>query len=147
MADPLHTIADTVREVLADVAGRPAADIDPVVRPSDRADAQVNGALALAKAVGRPPREVAEALAADVRLTTMCSSVEVAGPGFVNLTFRPEFLAAQLVAAAADEHLGVRRADLVHTAVVDYSAPNVAKEMHVGHLRTDRKSTRLNSSH
>ncbi|MFZ9628179.1 MAG: arginine--tRNA ligase [Ilumatobacteraceae bacterium] len=136
MADPLHTIAETVREVLADVTGRPVAEIDPVVRPSDRADAQVNGALARAKGGGRPPREIAEALAADQRLTTVCSAVEVAGPGFVNLTFRPEFLAAQLAVAAADEHLGVRRAELAHTAVVDYSAPNVAKEMHVGHLRT-----------
>ena len=136
MADPLYTIAATLREAFAAVTGLPAADIDPVVRNSDRADAQANGALALAKQLGRNPREVAEAVVATGMLAGVCSSAEVAGPGFINLTFTPEFLAAQLVDAAADERLGVQLAATQEIAVVDYSAPNVAKEMHVGHLRT-----------
>jgi arginyl-tRNA synthetase len=136
MADPLHTIAATLRDAFAVATGLPAADIDPVVRPSDRADAQANGALALAKKVGKNPRDVADAVVATGLLDAFCSAVEVAGPGFLNLTFRPEFLAEQLQAAAADQRLGVRVATVVETAVVDYSAPNVAKEMHVGHLRT-----------
>lgn len=136
MADPLHTIAVTLRGAFASVTGLPAGSIDPVVRPSDRADAQVNGALALAKQLGRNPRELADAVVATGALTQTCSAAEVAGPGFINLTFRPEFLAGQLVAAAGDAHLGVRPAERPETVVVDYSAPNVAKEMHVGHLRT-----------
>jgi len=136
MADPLHTIAATVREILAAATGLDADAIDPVVRPSEHADAQVNGALALAKKVQRPPRELADVVAADARIGALCTAAEVAGPGFVNLTFRPEFLAAELAASAADERLGVRLAAVSHTAVVDYSAPNVAKEMHAGHLRT-----------
>ncbi|MBI4935886.1 MAG: arginine--tRNA ligase [Actinobacteria bacterium] len=135
MADPLHTVAATLREAFAQATGLPAADIDPVVRPSDRADAQANGALALAKQIGKNPREVAEAVVATGLLADVCSAVEVAGPGFINLTFTPEFLAEQLASAATDPRLGVRRA-VPEVAVVDYSAPNVAKEMHVGHLRT-----------
>jgi arginyl-tRNA synthetase len=69
-------------------------------------------------------------------LASTCDAVEVAGPGFINLTFNAAFLAEQLVAAATDPHLGVRSAPAARTYVVDYSHPNVAKEMHVGHLRT-----------
>ena len=136
MADPLHTIAVTLRDAFAAVTGLPAADIDPVVRASDRADAQANGALALAKQLGRNPRELAEAVVATGVLGSVCSNAEVAGPGFINLTFTPEFLGAQLAEAAADSRVGVRPAATAEIAVVDYSAPNVAKEMHVGHLRT-----------
>ena len=135
MADPLHTVADTLRQAFAAATGLAAADIDPVVRPSDRAHAQANGALALAKSLGRNPRELAEAVVASGELEAVCSAAEVAGPGFINLTFRPEFLAAQLHLAAGDHRLGVRTAAR-ETVVVDYSAPNVAKEMHVGHLRS-----------
>ncbi len=136
MADPLFTVAATLREAFAAVTGLPAAQIDAVVRSSDRADAQANGALALAKQLGRNPRELAEEVVATGLLASVCSAAEVAGPGFINLTFTPEFLAAQLMEAAADPRLGVRLATTPERVVVDYSAPNVAKEMHAGHLRT-----------
>ncbi len=113
---------------------RPGAD--PVLRVSDRADFQANGALALAKEVGRPPREVAEEVVAAASLGDVCSVVEVSGPGFVNLTLSDGFVAGLVAAQSADARLGVAPAARPETVVVDYSAPNVAKEMHVGHLRS-----------
>jgi arginyl-tRNA synthetase len=111
--------------------------VDPVVRPSDRADAQANGALAIAKTLGVQPREVAQkALDAAGDLSDILLSTEIAGPGFINLVFSDDYLAQQLTLAMAENTLGVRVSDDPHTVVIDYSAPNVAKEMHVGHLRS-----------
>jgi arginyl-tRNA synthetase len=107
---------------------------DPVLRPSDHADFQANGALALAKRLGRPPRELAEQIVAAASLHDLVETVEVSGPGFINLTLSPSFIAAQLSALAADPCLGVAPVE-PETVVVDYSAPNTTKEMHVGHLR------------
>ncbi len=112
------------------------AGADPVLRPSDHADFQVNGTLPLAKRLGRNPRELAEGLLAAVDLGGICETVEVSGPGFLNLTLSAGFLADQLQAMAADEALGLAPTADPVTVVVDYSAPNVAKEMHVGHLRS-----------
>lgn len=136
MADPLATITSPLRAAFAQVTGLPEGDVDPVVRPSEHADGQANGALALAKRVGRPPREVAQAVVDTGVLAAFCDDVAVAGPGFINFSFRPDVLAAALGDAVADDHLGVRPAQRAERVVVDYSAPNVAKEMHVGHLRT-----------
>jgi len=130
--DPLQRVAELLAPVFSSIAGESA---DPVVRPSDRADAQVNGALPLAKALGRNPREVAEEIIASGALDGVCSSVEVAGPGFVNLVFSDDFLSGLAADAARHERLGLATSD-PRTVVIDYSAPNVAKEMHVGHLRS-----------
>ena len=133
MADPLAIVSELLAPVFAEIAGRD--DVDPVVRPSDRADAQVNGALPLAKQIGANPREIAQRVVDSHALDGVASKLEVAGPGFVNLTFDNDFLAGELGRVATDDRLGVPESP-ARTVVVDYSAPNVAKEMHAGHLRT-----------
>ena len=133
MADPLLVLADRLRPAFEKVAGRP--DVDPVIRPSDHADAQANGALGLAKQLGRNPREVA-AEVVDAADLAGVATAEIAGPGFVNLTLEPSFIASLVADVAADDRLGVEAAAEPERVVVDYSAPNVAKEMHIGHLRT-----------
>ena len=134
MADPFISVAERLAPAFAAVAG---GTCDPVVRPSDRADGQANGALALAKKLGLQPREVAQqVLDAAGDVSDILASTEIAGPGFINLVFSNSFIAQQLSLATHDARLGVRASSDPHTVVVDYSAPNVAKEMHVGHLRS-----------
>jgi arginyl-tRNA synthetase len=108
------------------------------VTPSDRpdlADFQCNGALAAAKAAGRKPRDIAEAVAARLAGDPRLASVELAGPGFINLRVSHAALSARAAEIAVDERAGAGGVDAARRVIVDYGGPNVAKEMHVGHLR------------
>ncbi len=139
MADPISTLDNLLRPAF-DAVAADAAPVDPVVRASDHADAQANGALGLAKRLGRSPREVAEQIVLHLTesgvLDGICDQVEIAGPGFINLSLSADFLGAEVARLVGDDRLGVAEVDVRRTVVIDYSAPNVAKEMHVGHLRS-----------
>jgi arginyl-tRNA synthetase len=130
--------ADILTARLGDAFDSIEPGADPVIRPSSRpgVDFQANGAMALAKRLGRRPADVAAEVLAHADLGGICSAVEAAPQGFINLTLDDGFLAEQLQAQAQDPRLGLEETPEPLTVVVDYSHPNVAKEMHAGHLRT-----------
>lgn len=120
------------------IAAGASADCEPQVRQSAKVqfgDYQANGVMAVAKKLGMAPRQLAEQVLSHLDLSGIASKVEIAGPGFINIFLDPAFLAENVSSALKSERLGVAQPQ-AQTVVVDYSAPNVAKEMHVGHLRS-----------
>ncbi|MFC4517275.1 arginine--tRNA ligase [Streptomyces ehimensis] len=115
------------------VAGAP---VDPAIRRSQHAQFQSDAALSLGRRIGGKPRDIAARVVEAAQLGDLCSSVEISGPGFINLTFSDEVLARLLADTSADERFGLPQTKAPETITVDYSAPNAAKEMHVGHLRS-----------
>lgn len=129
-------INDKVSQAL-EAAGAPAGS-PAAVRQSAKAqfgDYQANGIMGVAKQLGTNPREFAQKVLDVLDLDGIASKTEIAGPGFINIFLSEAFLAKQADIALTDEHLGVTK-EAQKTIVADYSAPNVAKEMHVGHLRS-----------
>lgn len=132
---PAQELAERFQQAVSRAFGPEQAGVDPLVRRSDRADFQANLAMSLGKALKRPPRDVAQALLGALEVEDLCEKVEIAGPGFINLTLKNSYLSGLLAATLQDPRLGVARTAKPDTVVVDYGGPNVAKEMHVGHLR------------
>ncbi|MEO5877444.1 MAG: arginine--tRNA ligase, partial [Streptosporangiaceae bacterium] len=132
MSDPQLVLAARVQAAIVAAFGADHADADPVIRPSSFADFQANAALPLAKKLSRRPREVADEIVAHLDVADIVSGIEVSGPGFVNLTLADSWIAAQV--DALDDRLGVPATADPLTIVVDYSSPNIAKEMLAHHI-------------
>ncbi|HBB34030.1 MAG TPA: arginine--tRNA ligase [Cyanobacteria bacterium UBA8803] len=139
MNSTLEQLKVKFEQALMVAFGDGMAGTDPMLVPASNpkfGDYQSNAALSLTKKLGQPPRVIAENIVKHIDIIDICEPPVIAGPGFINFTLKPEYLAAQLNTIQIDPRLGVELVKKPERAIVDFSSPNIAKEMHVGHLRS-----------
>ncbi|MBD1843911.1 arginine--tRNA ligase [Cyanobacteria bacterium FACHB-63] len=132
-------LKNRLEAALVSAFGAELAGTDPMLVPTSNpkfGDYQANVAMSLAKRLGKQPRAIAQEITQNLQIDDLCETPEIAGPGFINLKLKPAYLQAQLSAMSGDSRLGIAAVKDPKKVVVDFSSPNIAKEMHVGHLRS-----------